>query len=90
MELVTVSAVISLVPNPSVRAGAGREEWRARFTEIREPLVQLEAYLEKGGFLDPGRVRELEAHRTKLRASLRALDDNKLDLSWGTTCRLNF
>lgn len=69
------AGVITLAPNSSVRAGVGRDAWLARFEAIRKPLAELEAYIDKGGFLDEGRLRELEAHREKLRASLAGLDD---------------
>jgi len=67
--------VITLVPNEGVRGGAGRDAWRARFDSIRAPLAELEAYLEKGGFTDAARVRELEAHREELRGRLQELED---------------
>lgn len=74
------AGVITLVPNAGVRGGKGREEWLARFEEIRQPLAKLEAYLAKGGFLDEGRVRQLEDHREKLRASLRELENEANDM----------
>lgn len=68
------AGVITLQPNVRVRGGLNKDQWRTRFDEIREPLVRLEEYLEKGGFTDKGRVRELEEHREKLRASLEELE----------------
>ena len=67
-------SIITLVPNVGVRGGESRETWLARFGEIREPLARLEAYLERGGFTDEGRVRELEARRDELRAALDQLE----------------
>ena len=66
--------VITLRPNERVRGGMNQTQWRERFDAIREPLGRLEAYLEEGGFTDEGRVRELEEHREKLRASLEELE----------------
>jgi clan AA aspartic protease (TIGR02281 family) len=68
------AGIITLTPNPRVRGGLDRERWRERFEAIRQPLAKLEAYIEKGGFLDKGRVRELEQHREQLRASLEKLE----------------
>jgi clan AA aspartic protease (TIGR02281 family) len=68
------AGVITLKPNDRVRGGLNRVQWRDRFDSIREPLSRLESYLEEGGFTDEGRVRELEEHRAKLRASLEELE----------------
>ena len=79
------SGVITLKPNAHVRGGMNQNQWRERFDTIREPLARLEAYLEKGGFTDQGRVRELEAHRDQLRAALDELEveANKADVPRG-------
>jgi clan AA aspartic protease (TIGR02281 family) len=68
------AGVISLAPNTRVRGGLDQTQWRERFDAIREPLGRLEAYLAAGGFTSESRVRELEAHREKLRASLEELE----------------
>lgn len=68
------AGVITLKPNVHVRGGMNQNQWRERFDTIREPLMRLEAYLERGGFTDQGRVRELEAHREQLRAALEELE----------------
>jgi len=68
------AGVITLQPNTGVRGGLNQAQWRERFDKIREPLVRLEAYLDKGGFTEEGRVRELEDHRAKLRGSLEELE----------------
>jgi len=68
------AGVITLRPNERVRGGMNQAEWRERFDSIREPLHRLELYLEKGGFSDAGRVRELEVRRAKLRSSLEQLE----------------
>ncbi len=65
---------ITLVPNDRVRAGMDKAQWLERFEAIREPLGRLEAYLDKGGFTDEGRVRELEKHREQLTAALEKLE----------------
>ncbi len=68
------AGVITLKPNNRVRGGMNQAQWRDRFDSIRDPLSRLEGYLERGGFTDEGRVRELEEHRTKLRSSLEELE----------------
>jgi clan AA aspartic protease (TIGR02281 family) len=68
------AGVITLKPNAHIRGGMNQGQWRDRFDNIREPLSRLEAYLDKGGFMDKGRVRELEDHRGKLRAALAELE----------------
>lgn len=68
------AGVITLKPNSLVRGGMNQKQWRERFEAIREPLTRLEAYLEEGGFTEQERVRELEDHRAKLRASLEELE----------------
>jgi len=70
----SAAGVITLTPNHRVRAGLDQQQWVARFEAIREPLARVDAYIEKGGFMDKGRVRELEAHREQLRAALRVLE----------------
>jgi clan AA aspartic protease (TIGR02281 family) len=79
------AGVMNLRPNARVRGGLNQEQWRERFEVIREPLVRLDAYLEKGGFTEKGRVRQLEAHREKLRSSLENLERkaNKADVPRG-------
>lgn len=73
-EVDAAARVITLKPNDRVRGGMNQAQWRDRFDAIREPLNRLEAYIEAGGFTEKGRVRELEEHRTKLRASLDELE----------------
>jgi len=68
------AGVITLTPNARVRAGLDQDQWRQKFEAVRQPLAKLEAYIDKGGFLDKGRVRELEQHREQLRASLEKLE----------------
>jgi clan AA aspartic protease (TIGR02281 family) len=68
------AGVITLKPNAHIRGGVNQSQWRDRFDKIREPLSRLEAYLDKGGFMDKGRVRELEDHRGKLRAAFAELE----------------
>jgi clan AA aspartic protease (TIGR02281 family) len=68
------ASVITLAPNARVRAGLDQTQWQERFEAIREPLARVEAYLEKGGFMDKSRVRDLESHRDKLRAALGELE----------------
>jgi hypothetical protein len=68
------AGVITLKPNNLVRGGLNQVQWRERFDSIRVPLAQLESYLEEGGFTEESRVRELEVHREKLRASLEELE----------------
>ncbi len=68
------AGIITLAPNARVRAGLDQEQWRQRFEAVRQPLAKLEAYIDKGSFLDKGRVRELEQHREQLRASLEKLE----------------
>lgn len=68
------AGVITLKPNSLVRGGLNQAQWRERFDSIRVPLAQLESYLDEGGFTEESRVRELEAHREKLRASLEELE----------------
>ena len=70
----SAASVISLVPNARVRGGFDQTQWQQRFDAIRRPLARVEAYLDKGGFMDKGRVRELETHRDQLRASLEVLE----------------
>jgi clan AA aspartic protease (TIGR02281 family) len=68
------ASVIILSPNDRVVSGLTEEQWRERFNGIREPLARLEAVLERGGFVDKQRVRQLEARRADLRAKLADLD----------------
>jgi clan AA aspartic protease (TIGR02281 family) len=68
------ASVITLVPNARVRGGLDQSQWLQRFEAIRTPLGKLEAYIEKGGFMDESRVEELEQHRSKLQAELAALE----------------
>jgi clan AA aspartic protease (TIGR02281 family) len=68
------AGVITLKPNQNVRGGRDQNQWRERFATIRAPLAKLEAYLEAGGFTEESRVRQLEEHREKLRASLDELE----------------
>lgn len=75
------AGVITLETNIRVRGGLNQEQWRGRFEEIREPLGRLDRYLDTGGFTDEGRVRELEEHREKLRASLEKLEQEANRLS---------
>ncbi len=79
------AGVITLKPNAHVRGGLNQTQWRERFDTIREPLARLEAYLDKGGFTDEGRVRELEDHREQLRSALDELEGeaNKADVPRG-------
>jgi clan AA aspartic protease (TIGR02281 family) len=70
----SAASVITLTPNQHVRGGLDKGQWLERFQAIRQPLDRLEAYIEKGGFMDKGRVRELEAHRGKLRGALEELE----------------
>ena len=70
----SAAGVITLAPNARVRGGVDQAQWLQRFEAIRKPLAQVEAYLEKGGFMDKGRVRELESHRDQLRAALERLE----------------
>ena len=57
-----------------MRGGLDQSQWLQRFDAIRAPLKKLEAYIEKGGFMDESRVEELEQHRSKLQAELAALE----------------
>ncbi len=66
--------VITLVPNPHVRAGDSAEDWRARFREARSQLQALSEYLEQNELTDAARVRELEARRTALAEQLEELE----------------
>jgi clan AA aspartic protease (TIGR02281 family) len=68
------AGIITLKPNQNVRSGRSQQQWRERFSTVRQPLARLEAYLDKGGFTEESRVRELEDHREKLRASLEELE----------------
>jgi clan AA aspartic protease (TIGR02281 family) len=68
------AGVITLKPNQNVRSGRSQQQWRERFSTVRQPLARLEAYLDKGGFTEESLVRELEDHREKLRASLEELE----------------
>jgi clan AA aspartic protease (TIGR02281 family) len=70
----SAAGVITLVRNQQVKSGLTAEQWREAFRDIREPLRRVETYLEEGGLLDKGRVRELEEHRDALRAALEQLD----------------
>lgn len=70
----SASGVILLTPNGRVVSGLTEEQWRARFREIREPLGRLDAALERGGFLDESRVRELQQRQTELRQALEELE----------------
>lgn len=70
----SAAGAITLIPNDRVRGGMDKDQWLERFEAIREPLGRLDAYIEKGGFMDKGRVRELEKHRQQLRAALENLE----------------
>ena len=70
----SAASVITLAPNARVRGGFDQAQWQQRFDAIRAPLSRVEAYLDKGGFMDESRVRELESHRDQLRAALEELE----------------
>ncbi len=70
----SAASVITLAPNARVRGGLEQSQWQERFDAVRAPLARVEAYLEKGGFMDKSRVRELESHRDRLRAALEELE----------------
>jgi clan AA aspartic protease (TIGR02281 family) len=70
----SAAGMITLAPNARVRGGLDQSQWQERFDAIRAPLARVEAYIDKGGFMDKSRVRELESHREKLRAALEELE----------------
>lgn len=66
--------IITLYPNASVKAGANAQEWRARFTALRERIAELDRYLAENVLTDDARVADLERRRAALGAELEALD----------------
>lgn len=66
--------VITLKRNAAMRSGLREDEWRERFRSVREPLAELETYLETTEIQRPGREAQLLQHRARLREHLRALE----------------
>lgn len=68
------AGVITLRPNEGIVGGLDAGEWRARFRAVREPLAELERYLEETDVSRPGRRAELETRRAELRDELERLE----------------
>jgi clan AA aspartic protease (TIGR02281 family) len=85
-EVDPAANVITLVPNHGVTSGIGEEHWRVRFRSLREPLAELERYLEGRESLRPMRRAKLERKRVELQEGIRALeieaDRDDVPLTW--------
>lgn len=66
--------VITLFPNGQVRGGTSRDEWAARYRELRALIAELDAHLSGPELTDESRVRILEQRRAELEAALEELD----------------
>jgi len=66
--------VITLFPNAQVRGGTNREEWSARYRELRGLIAELDEHLSGAELTDEARVRVLERRRAELLAELDQLD----------------
>lgn len=69
------AAVITLVPNDSVRGGLTHAQWRARFARVREPLSALDERLDTALRMPAGRIARLEERRRALRQRLAELEE---------------
>ena len=68
------ASVITLSRNEGIRSGLDQAQWRARFHDLREPLLRLERYLDEREITRKGRRAELEQNLVDLRERLESLD----------------
>jgi clan AA aspartic protease (TIGR02281 family) len=68
------AGVITLSRNHAIRGGLAKDEWLARFRELREPLQRLERYLLEREISRKGRRAELEQNLADLHARMEDLE----------------
>ena len=68
------AGIITLTPNDGVRGGAAADQWRERFSALRESIERLEAYLTSRQITRAEQRRELEANLAAFKENLQKLE----------------
>ena len=74
-QIDAATQLITLRPNPLVRGGMPRRQWRERFKDVHRRLARVTNYLENNLLTDASRVRQLEQKQAAFALELESLEE---------------